>query len=42
MPTETANALAKGRWWKWLYTGDHRSMDEEGYYYNVDRRRIWR
>jgi long-chain acyl-CoA synthetase len=35
MPTETANALRDG----WLYTGDIASMDEEGYFYIVDRKK---
>jgi long-chain acyl-CoA synthetase len=35
MPTETANALRDG----WLYTGDIARMDEEGYFYIVDRKK---
>jgi len=35
MPTETANALREG----WLYTGDIARMDEEGYFYIVDRKK---
>lgn len=35
MPTETANALRGG----WLYTGDIVYMDEEGYFYIVDRKK---
>ncbi len=35
MPTETANALRDG----WLYTGDIARMDEEGYFYLVDRKK---
>jgi long-chain acyl-CoA synthetase len=35
MPTETANALREG----WLYTGDIASMDEDGYFYIVDRKK---
>jgi len=35
MPTETANTLRDG----WLYTGDIARMDEEGYFYIVDRKK---
>lgn len=35
MPTETENALRKG----WLYTGDIARMDEDGYFYIVDRKK---
>lgn len=35
MPTETANALRDG----WLYTGDIAYMDEDGYFYIVDRKK---
>jgi long-chain acyl-CoA synthetase len=35
MPTETQNALREG----WLYTGDIASMDEDGYFYIVDRKK---
>ncbi len=35
MPTETANALRDG----WLYTGDIAKMDEDGYFYIVDRKK---
>lgn len=35
MPTETTNALRDG----WLYTGDIARMDEEGYFYIVDRKK---
>jgi long-chain acyl-CoA synthetase len=40
MPTETANALRDGPdGKKWLYTGDIARMDEEGYFYIVDRKK---
>ncbi len=35
MPTETANTLRDG----WLYTGDIVRMDEDGYFYIVDRKK---
>lgn len=35
MPTETANALHEG----WLSTGDIARMDEDGYFYIVDRKK---
>jgi long-chain acyl-CoA synthetase len=35
MPEETANAIKDG----WLYTGDIGKMDEEGYFYIVDRKK---
>lgn len=35
MPTETANVLRDG----WLYTGDIAYMDEDGYFYIVDRKK---
>jgi long-chain acyl-CoA synthetase len=35
MPTETANTLRDG----WLFTGDIASMDEDGYFYIVDRKK---
>jgi len=35
MPTETANTLRDG----WLFTGDIARMDEDGYFYIVDRKR---
>ncbi|NIS81547.1 MAG: AMP-binding protein [Anaerolineales bacterium] len=35
LPTETANALREG----WLYTGDIARMDEDGFFYIVDRKK---
>ena len=35
MPTETRNVLREG----WLYTGDIARMDEQGYFYIVDRKK---
>jgi long-chain acyl-CoA synthetase len=35
MPTETANTLRDG----WLYSGDIARMDEEGFFYIVDRKK---
>ena len=35
MPEETANVLKDG----WMYTGDIATMDEDGYFYIVDRKK---
>lgn len=39
MPTETANVLRDLNGEKWLYTGDIARMDDEGYFYIVDRKK---
>lgn len=39
MPTETANALRVKDGKTWLYTGDIARMDEDGYFYVVDRKK---
>src|SRR5690606_27275988 len=39
MPTETANTLRELDGKTWLYTGDIARMDEDGYFYIVDRKK---
>ncbi len=39
MPTETENTLREIDGKKWLYTGDIARMDEDGYFYIVDRKK---
>jgi long-chain acyl-CoA synthetase len=39
MPTETANVLRELDGKKWIYTGDIARMDEDGYFYIVDRKK---
>ncbi|MCC6614812.1 MAG: AMP-binding protein [Anaerolineae bacterium] len=39
MPTETANMLREENGKRWLYTGDIARMDEDGFFYLVDRKK---
>jgi long-chain acyl-CoA synthetase len=39
MPTETANTIREKDGKRWLYSGDIGRMDEDGYFYIVDRKK---
>jgi long-chain acyl-CoA synthetase len=39
MPTETANVIRERDGKRWLYSGDIARMDEDGYFYIVDRKK---
>lgn len=39
MPTETANTLREKDGKRWLYSGDIARMDEDGYFYIIDRKK---
>ncbi|MCB9438264.1 MAG: long-chain fatty acid--CoA ligase [Anaerolineales bacterium] len=39
MPTETTNVLRDSQGKRWLYTGDIARMDDDGYFYIVDRKK---